>query len=501
MLKTIRRMRRIRNSAKWAREATQRPVPPSAISWEPVSGPQERAYNHPADELLYGGQAGGGKTDLLLGLAFTDHRSSIIFRRRLQDMKGPEGILSRAEEIAGGYGRLNRSDYVFRDLPGGRTVEFGGVQYEPDKFNYQGRAHDLKAFDELTQFSRSQYIYLIGWNRSKDPDQRSRVVAATNPPVSDDGLWVIKEWAPWLDPDFNGEPAEPGEIRWYVRVKGEPRWVDGPEPVEIRGEMREPSSRSYIPAELDDNPYLRDTGYERRLDALPEAMRKAYKLGDWTVAISDDAFQVIPSSWVERAMNRWEGLDEPGQMDALGVDPNYGGDDRAAIAPRHGPWFDEVTVVESEEYETDQYGKELAERVHMVWGHPAVIVVDQTGYGSACYEKLVENDLPVRPFNGAEGTDQMNSAGTLRMRNARAAIWWNFRDLLNPDNDHEIALPPDQELRVELTTPRYDVTPSGVKVEDKEQVKKRLGRSPDKADAVIQAGSSYARQITGARSL
>src|SRR5690349_10342251 len=66
--------------------------------WIPNHGPQYTAYYHPADELLYGGSAGGGKTELALGLAFTAHRRSLILRRQYVDLGG---IIDRAIEIHG----------------------------------------------------------------------------------------------------------------------------------------------------------------------------------------------------------------------------------------------------------------------------------------------------------------------------------------------------------------------------------------------------------------
>src|SRR5690349_13379609 len=69
--------------------------------WAPLPGPQTLAYHSPADELFYGGAGGGGKTDLILGLALTAHTSSIIFRREFSQFRGPEGIIERSREIIG----------------------------------------------------------------------------------------------------------------------------------------------------------------------------------------------------------------------------------------------------------------------------------------------------------------------------------------------------------------------------------------------------------------
>ena len=123
-------------------------------------------------------------------------------------------MFDRAQELLKAHGKYNVNDKLWR-LFTGPTVEFGAVQYEKDKLNYQGRAHDLKGFDEITSFTESQYRFLIGWNRSSKPNQRSRVIATGNPPTTAEGDWVIKYWAPWLD-KTHPNPAEPGELR-YLR--------------------------------------------------------------------------------------------------------------------------------------------------------------------------------------------------------------------------------------------------------------------------------------------
>ena len=123
--------------------------------WLPQSVPQWQAILSEADELFYGGQAGGGKTDLILGAAVTQHRDSVIFRREYRQMVGARGIIDRSREIIGKAGRYNGQDHVWRDLPGGRSIEFGSMQFERDKHAWQGRPHDLKAFDEITEFLKA----------------------------------------------------------------------------------------------------------------------------------------------------------------------------------------------------------------------------------------------------------------------------------------------------------------------------------------------------------
>jgi hypothetical protein len=119
------------------------------------------------------------------------------------------------------------------------------VQHEWDKQKYQGRPHDLVCFDELPHFLQSQFRFLMGWNRTTDRRQPCRVVAAGNPPLSPEGRWVIEEWAPWLD-ETHPDPAEPGELRWYVMLDGKQHWQRTAAAVLHKGETITPRSRTFI---------------------------------------------------------------------------------------------------------------------------------------------------------------------------------------------------------------------------------------------------------------
>src|SRR5262249_18772578 len=115
--------------------------------WTPYQGPQALGYDSLADELFYGGAAGGGKSDLLLGLAGTRHRKSLILRRESTQLRE---LIDRAHQLFNDFGRFNGSTGTWRIRTGGvnRAIELAGVKDEQDKQKWKGRAHDLKAFDE-----------------------------------------------------------------------------------------------------------------------------------------------------------------------------------------------------------------------------------------------------------------------------------------------------------------------------------------------------------------
>ena len=241
--------------ARLARAETLRdapPPPPPAPLWRPLDGPQSMALASQADEVYYGGGAGGGKSFLLIGYGLTQARFGIIFRRQFKQLLGPEGLIETSKTVIGQPAAFNNSTMIWR--LGERQLEFGACDHEDDKFKYQGRAHDFKGFDEIAQFSESQYLYLSGWARTTAVGQRVRIIACGNPPQSAEGEWIIQRWGPWLDEEHK-RPAIPGELRWFVRTRGGSEIeVDGPSVVTIEGEDLTPKSRTFIPARVQDNP-------------------------------------------------------------------------------------------------------------------------------------------------------------------------------------------------------------------------------------------------------
>jgi len=204
--------------------ATRLLKPPSPL-WrpEPENKPQVEAYRSKADLLLYGGAAGGGKTDLLIGLALAAHRRSVIFRRAYVDLRGVE---QRLIEILGRRDGYNAADMVLRR--GARLVEFGALEKPGSEFGWQGRPHDFIGFDEGAQLAEAKVRFVMGWLRSTTLGQRCRVVIASNPPVGGEGEWLSVWFAPWVDPLFPA-PAAPGELRYAcTRADGTTMCVPGP---------------------------------------------------------------------------------------------------------------------------------------------------------------------------------------------------------------------------------------------------------------------------------
>lgn len=464
------------------------------LPWTPLPGPQSLAYLSDADELFFGGQAGGGKSDLLLGLGLTAHRKTLYLRReatQLQEVTARVAELLRpgdAFKHVGHGGLLTTRE--------GRTVEFAGVEHEKSKQKYKGRAHDLKAWDEVVDFPESVYTFVNGWNRTTVPGQRCRSVAASNPPTTAEGEWVNRRWRAWLDPAA-GNRAGPGELRYYTTIDGEEREFPDAAPVAFGGDTYTPRSRSFIPADM--IPLLVATGYRNTLATLPEPLRSIYLKGDFGAATQDGRWQLVPTAWVELAMALWaQRQADRGALRALGQDVAMGGADWCVTAPRYGHKDPAkgatIGVLSRKKGKDTREGKDVVAMILAAGGgSPAVPTnLDAIGVGKSAVDSAklmgIGGIVPVVVSNATHWRDPR--IPSMKFLNVRAAMMWNVRAMLDPEGgppETRLALPPDPELKADLTAPHYGTSTGGIKVESKEDVFRRIGRSTDAGDAVALA--------------
>ena len=490
--------------------------------WLPQPGPQTEAFYCEADETLYGGAAGGGKTDLIVGLATTAHRRTLIFRAESGDL---DGIWDRLTAVLDT--RLASNNTVKRVIrtTDGRTVEGGHLSKPGSEKHWQGRPHDLIAFDEAAQLAEARVVFVLQWLRSTTPGQRQRALFATNPPLPTDvdsagaptsqGDWLLSWFAPWLDP-LHPKPAAPGELRWcFMRVSGglyQTVWVDGPGAYHIeegrpatddelaQGEVwlgengfAVAKSRTFIPSRLRDNVYLKGTGYAERLMATPEPMRSMLLNGDFTIKADDDPWQVIPTAWVIAAQERFNARqaeierNRPRQLVLFG-DVAQGGADRSTLASLcEGDYFEPVHSRPGRETPD---GPAVALGVLALRRDNSLIGLDGTGGWAGDAYRTLERDNGVEAvlLVASTKTGEWNPEMTLQYANLRAEMWWKFRLALDPKSEFRIALPPGARLRAQLTAPHFFVRKKELLIESKEDIRKRLaGASTDDADAVIGA--------------
>lgn len=460
--------------------------------WVPLPGPQTQAYLSLADIILYGGEPGGGKSQLILGLAFNCHENALIMRRQYTDL---DALIDGAIKIHGGRQGFNGSPPPCL-THGSGAIDFGAAARIGDEQHWMGRPHDFLGIDEATQFTKNQIRFLRGWLRSTKPGQRTRTILATNPPLTAEGEWVFEMFAAWLDPR-HPNPAKPGELRWFVTGENDKdHEVNGPGDHEVDGKKRCAESRTYIPAQLTDNPYLSSTDYQKRLDALPAEIREIM-LGGFTRSFKDADFQVIPTQWVREAQARWTPKPPNGiPMCAIGVDPAGGGKDESVFAIRHDGWFAELVSMEGQ---LNKYGQGVSGKVVEIRRDNADVVIDMGGgYGSRPYAELSDNQIRVTAYDGSKSSARRTIDGKLGFVNKRGSTYWEFREALDPTQPggSPIMLPDSPKLMADLTAPTFEVTPRGIKIESKESIRERLGRSTDSGDAVVMAWSSGAKMAS-----
>lgn len=245
---------------------------------EPQPGPQTDFFECEADIAIYGGAAGGGKTWALLVeplqyLLEEPGFGGVVFRRTFPQIMAEGGLWDEACSIYpdfDGRPRTGACDFVFE--PHGNTLSFSHLQHEQGKLDWQGSQICYLAFDELTHFTESQFWYLLSRNRSTC-GVRPYVRATCNP----DPGWVKDLLGPWVDDGFDGEHAQSGELRWFIRADGKIRWVDRDTP--------DAKSLTFIRASIYDNPILleKNPEYVATLMALPSVERARLLDGDWSV--------------------------------------------------------------------------------------------------------------------------------------------------------------------------------------------------------------------------
>ncbi len=235
------------------------------IVWQPQ--PKQAAFMaRPEYECLYGGAAGGGKSDALLAEALRQvhipHYRAIIFRKTYPQLSE---LIDRSRAIYGPAfprARYNQTEHCWT-FPGGAKIYFGSMQYTKDRINYQGKRYDFIAFDELTHFTWDEYSYMFSRNRPSGPGTRVYMRASTNPGGIGHG-WVKDRFitaAPPLTPvEDNYEVPDPSGRLIKLRRR-----------------------RIFVPSTVFDNQELlrNDPNYLANLAMLPEAERNALLYGSW----------------------------------------------------------------------------------------------------------------------------------------------------------------------------------------------------------------------------
>lgn len=234
-----------------------------------------------------------------------------------------------------------------------------------------------------------------------------------------------------------------------------------------------------------------DTGYADTLEALPEPLRSMMRDGEFGAGLDDDVWQVIPTEWIKQAQARWtEQKPSDTPMTTLGVDPSRGGRDETVLSPRYGVRYFGRQVIIPGTGAPD--GQTVAGLCIANAQKGTRIGVDVIGIGASVYDHL--KDLigdRVEELNGAStrrSDGKTDKSGRLEFKNdpgpmttGCCARRWTRNPAWTWQSRRIVPWPPI------WPAPRWKLNGGKIQIEEKEDIKKRIGRSPDRGDALIDA--------------
>lgn len=292
------------------------------------TAPQARFLLLEEREALYGGAAGGGKSDaLLMGALQHVHvpgYAAVIFRRTFADLALPGAIMDRAREwLAGSAARWNENTktFTFPTVGVPATLTFAYLEHDADRLRYQGAEFHYIAFDELTQFSEVQYRYLFSrCRRTTDVRVPLRVRSASNP-GGPGHEWVLGRFIAGARND-RGQTWEPNCALDLMasRLWERKRIVQD----DLGRPVRE--DRAFVPAKLEDNPFLDAAEYEKNLAELDPVTRAQLRRGDWSVRPKGPLFDRTWFKLVDdfpREAKLWRYWDLAATPEEEGQDPDW----------------------------------------------------------------------------------------------------------------------------------------------------------------------------------
>lgn len=225
------------------------------IAFRANEGPQTDFLAAPEKDVLYGGAAGGGKSYAMLvdplRYAHKAQHRALILRRSMPELRE---LIDKSRELypkAFPNCKFREVDKIWK-FPSGATIQFSFLEKDADVYRFQGQAYSWIGFDEITHLpTEFSWNYLASRLRTTDPDIQTYMRCTANPGGSG-AHWVKKRYI---------EPSPPNET------------FTGSDGV----------TRKFIPALLQDNPYLSDTDYKQMLQSLPPIQRKQLLEGNWDI--------------------------------------------------------------------------------------------------------------------------------------------------------------------------------------------------------------------------
>jgi hypothetical protein len=513
--------------------------------------PQMALVESDADIIFFGGGVGSGKTFAVACLALTQSESTLILRREFSQHEEIVNVFTKlvgAENIVGGTLIKWRDESKKNKTIRAKRIRLGHLQHpEKDWQKYQGLQFGQVIIDEATAFPEKIIRLLMAWNRKPAEFKNGKIVHKKidkiktiftfNPPITHEGLWILKPIAPWEDENFrdhHGKPMRPkyGEILHVLNLDNEEYFFWEHTETDIHPVTGKPLgmvfttvSRTFIKATLKDNAYLRnDPVYIAKLQAMPPEWRKAMLEGDMSAQLVDQINQIFKGDALKECQARWRAINDSGNAPitmplAIGLDTAQGGDDdnvyfpiweRGYIGQKgmiNGRNASDATKLcdwlEAQFYERWRaMPDEIPICVDAIGGrdfahewrrrHPTSILHEFKGSNSAGVMGIFKTKVP-KENEVSKEERQHNAAADMPFY----SIGVNFSTKISGayirmgdatrHPDFAIALPPDNELIRQLAARTAKPDQNRMGISPKEQFIKDFGKSPNEADAAVMA--------------
>lgn len=371
------------------------------IPWVP--NPKQAIFlTEDRQEILYGGAAGGGKSVSLLmaALQFVEapHYAALLLRRTFADLNLPDALIPLSHRwLQGTSAAWDGQKHQWR-FPNGSVLQFGYLETELDKYRYQGAAFAFIGFDELTQFTESQYRYLF--SRLRKPADRNyplRMRAASNP-GGVGHVWVKKRF------------VEPGTT----------------------------AKRMFVRARLEDNPQLDAEEYEASLNELDPITRAQLRSGDWDIIAS----RVFRRDWfrywqrdssgefyllgTERRPVRVADCQRIGAMDVAGTEKQKGNEPDYSVLQIWdlSPTYDMILVEQLRaRYETPDVADLVCTAAQRY--EPAYTLIEHNGLGLGVVQNARRRGIAVKPVTAKR--DKITRSQTAQIRMEAATVYFPHR--------------------------------------------------------------------------
>lgn len=462
------------------------------IQLGPQPGFQVDFLKCPAKEAFTGGEAGGGKSIILIldATRYIDepYYRAIIFRRTSPQL---EELLREASQIYPGLGGKFNGTHNRYTWSNGASIQFSHMQHLKDMYSHMGQAYDFIGFDELPHFPKAMYMYLFSRLRGKNPNIK-RYIRGTGNPDGAFVMWVKHRFVDSLPPNTTGyfKTVNDRDVRFPKGTK------------DTVGRMFIPCIRSQNRILMDNDP-----DYEAMLEQLPEDKKRALKYGLWEV--QDKPNQLILSKWWEDSLNGKNEYVDDGNF-TVANDFGHTGVDLSVelLGKGNRPY----------RFRSWQMTKttEMADILALTCGSVArsrvMVGVDCIGPGAGVGDDIETHHAWLAPrlerCTHKDPTYEPRYKGEIAFDNLRSQMWWCFREDMqdgNIDLSAFMAVPQEgtedvteeqkaegyfddfNMLQEEIFAHTFRIHNGKLIVIPKAELRKpdSLGRSPDYADTIV----------------